>query len=62
METSRKVEIIFVALTIYGTYSGNIILFILWIFDTRSEFLVQEYIPEFQAINHEDLLDFQRRK
>ena len=32
----------------------------LWLFDKRREFLVQEYIPEFGAMNHEDLLDFQR--
>ena len=30
------------------------------LFDTRREFLVQEYIPEFKEMNHEDLLDFQR--
>ena len=34
----------------------------LWLFDKRREFLVQEYIPEFGAMNHEDLLDFERRE
>ena len=34
----------------------------LWIFDTRREFLVQEYIPELEAMSHEELLDFQRRE
>ena len=32
----------------------------MWVFDTRREFLVQDYIPEFEAMNHEDLLDFQQ--
>ena len=41
------------------TYSDNIILFVLWIFDTRGEFLAQEYIPELEAMNHEELLDLQ---
>ena len=31
----------------------------LWLFDTRREFLIQEYIPEFEAMNHEDFLEFQ---
>ena len=34
----------------------------MWIFDTRREFLVQEYIPEFGAMNYEDLIGFQRRE
>ena len=34
----------------------------MWIFDTRREFLVQDYIPEFGAMNHEDLIGFQRRE
>ena len=34
----------------------------MWVFDTRREFLVQDYIPEFEAMNHEDLLDFQQRE
>ena len=59
LQASQK---IFVASTTSGTYSENIILFVLWLFDTRREFLVQEYIPEFKTINHEDLLDFQRRE
>ena len=60
--TSRKVEKRFVAPTTYGTYSENIFLVMLCLFDTRREFLVQEYIPKFEAMNHEDLLDFQRRE
>ena len=32
----------------------------MWLFDTRRGFLVQEYIPDFEAINHVDLLGFQR--
>ena len=44
------------------TYSEKIILFVLWLFDTRREFPVQEYIPEFEAINRQDLLDFQWRE
>ena len=59
LQASQK---IFVASTTSGTYSENIILFVLWLFDTRREFLVQEYIPEFKIINREDLLDFQRRE
>ena len=35
-------------------------MFMLWIFNKRREFLIQEYIPEFEAMNREDLLDFQR--
>ena len=34
----------------------------LWLFDTRREFLVQEYIPEFEAMNNEDLLEFKQHK
>ena len=26
------------------------------------EFIVQEYIPEFEAMNHEDFLEFQQRE
>ena len=48
----------FVASTIYGIYSDKIIIFMLWLFDIRREFLFQEYITEFEAMNHEDLLDF----
>ena len=33
-----------------------------WIFDTRREVIVQDYIPEFKSKNHEDLLDFQRHE
>ena len=39
---------------------AKISIFMLCLFDTRREFLIQEYIPEFEAVNHEDLLDFQR--
>ena len=60
--TSRKVKRSFVAETTSVTYIENIIIFVLWLFDTRREFLVQEYIPEFKAMNNEDLLDFQQRK
>ena len=28
--------------------------------DTRKEFIVQYYITEFEAMNHEDLLEFQQ--
>ena len=48
--------------TTSGTYSDKIILFVLWVFDTKRESLVQEYILEFGAVNHEDLLDFQPRE
>ena len=34
----------------------------LWLFDKRREFIFQGYIPEFEAMNHEDLLDFQRHE
>ena len=60
--TYRQVERSFVASITYGTYSDKIILFVLWLFDTRREFLIQECIPEFKATNHEDLLEFQRRE
>ena len=60
--TSSQVKRIFVASTTSGTYCDKIILFMLCLFVTRREFLVQEYIPEFEAMNHEDLLDFQRRE
>ena len=59
---SRQVEIIFIALTNSGTYSNNIIIFIMWLFNKRSAFLVQESIPEIEAMNREDLLYFQRRE
>ena len=57
--TYRQPKIIFVELTTSGTYSDKIVLFVLWIFDTRREFLLQEYIPEFKAMNRKNLLDFQ---
>ena len=57
---SRQVERRFFVLTTFGIYSDKIILFVLWIFDTRRGFLVQEYIPVFEAMNHEDLLEFQQ--
>ena len=60
--TSRKVEKRFIPWIIYETYSDKIIISMMWIFDTRREFLVQEYIPEFGAMNHEVLLGFQRRE
>ena len=50
----------FVVFTTSGTYSDKIILFIMWLFDARREFFIQEYIPEFGAMNHEDFLGFQR--
>ena len=55
--TSRQVERSFVVPTTSGTYSENIILFMLWLFDTIKESLIQEYIPEFKAINHEYCFD-----
>ena len=58
--TSRQVKRSFVTETYSGTYSETIILFILWIFDTRREFIIQEYIPEFKAMNNEYLLDSQQ--
>ena len=60
--TYRQVEQIFVLCTTSVTYSEKIILFMIWMFDKRREFLVQEYIPEFEAMNHEDLLGFQQHK
>ena len=57
--TSEQVERIFVASTTSGTYSDKIILLIMWLFDTSREFLNQEYIHEFEAMNHEDLLGLQ---
>ena len=59
---SRQVERSFATSTTYGTYSDKIILFMLWLFDTRRKILVQEYITEFEAMNHEDLIDFQRHE
>ena len=32
----------------------------LWLFDTRREFIVQDYIPEFKDMNNEYLLDSQQ--
>ena len=58
--TSRQVKRSFVTETTSGTYSETIILFMMWIFDTRREFIVQEYIPEFKAMNNEYLLDLQQ--
>ena len=58
--TYRQVKRSFPALTTSGTYSENISLFMMWIFDTRREFLIHDYIPEFEAMNHEYLLDFQQ--
>ena len=60
--TYRQVEQIFVLCTTSVTYSEKIILFMIWMFDQRREFLVQEYIHEFEAMNHEDLLGFQQHK
>ena len=34
----------------------------LYLFDKRRELLVQEYIPEFRAMNHEDIIEFQRHE
>ena len=34
----------------------------LWLFDKRREFIIQEHIPELEAMNNEDLLGFQRRE
>ena len=59
---SRQVKGRFVVLTTSGTYSTKIIYFLLWIFDTRKEFIIQEYIPEFKSMNHEDLLEFPLHK
>ena len=55
----KQVERSFAASTTSGTLSDKIVIFMLWIFDTRREFIVQEYIPEFEAMNHEYLIDFQ---
>ena len=41
---------------------AKISIFMLCLFDTRREFLIQEYIPEFEAMNHEDLLGFQQHE
>ena len=60
--TFGKVERIFVASTTSRTYSDKIILFMLWIFDTRGEFLVQEYIFEFECMSHEEIIGFQQRE
>ena len=61
-ETSSQVEGIFVSPTTSGTYSDIFIRFKIWIFDTRGGVLVQSYIPELEAMNNEDLLDFYRHK
>ena len=61
-KTCRQVKRSSVTSNIFVTYSENIIIFIIWLFDTRGDFFVQEYIPEFKAINHEDLLDFNNAK
>ena len=45
--TSRQFKRKFVASNNSGTYRDKIIIFMLWLFDTRREFLVQDYIPEF---------------
>ena len=58
----RKVERRFFALTTYGTYTENIILFMLWIFDTRRGFIVHEYLFGFKAMHHEDSLEFKRHE
>ena len=50
----------FVALATSRIYSDKIIVSVLCLFDTRRGFLVQEYIPVFEAMNHEDLLEFQQ--
>ena len=60
--TYRKVKRSFVASTTSGTYSDKIILFMLWLFDTRKGFIFHKYIPEFESMNHEDLFYFQRRE
>ena len=59
---SRQLKRSFVASTTSGTLSDKIVIFVLWLFDTRREFIVQDYIPEFEAMNPEDLIDFQRRE
>ena len=58
--TSRQVKRSFVTETYSGTYSETIILFTMWIFDTRRGFIIQDYIPEFKAMNNEYLLDSQQ--
>ena len=60
--SSRKFERSFLASTTSGTYRDEIIIFMLWLFDIRGGFLVQEYVPEFEATKHEYLLDFQQRE
>ena len=61
-ELPGKPKEAFFALTTAGIYCDKIIIFVLWLFDTRRVFIVQEYIPEFEAMNHKDLLDFQRHE
>ena len=60
--TSRQAERSFVASTTSGIYIEKIILFMLWLFDARTESLLQDYIPEFEVMNHEYLLEFQYRE
>ena len=60
--SSRKSERSFLASTTSGIYRDEIIIFMLWLFDIRGGFLVQEYVPEFEATKHEYLLDFQQRE
>ena len=60
--TSRQAERSFVASTTSGTYIEKIILFMLWLFDARTEFHFQDCIPEFEVMNHEYLLEFQHRE
>ena len=52
----------FVTSNTSGTYNDKIIILMMWIFDTRREFIVQDYRTELEAMNHEDLPDFQRRE
>ena len=60
--TYRKAERSFVASTTSGTYIEKIILFMVWLFDARTEFHFQDYIPKFETMNHEYLLEFQYRE
>ena len=58
--TSRQSKISFVVLNTSETYSDKIILFMLRIFDTIRESFPHEYIPEFEAMNNEELFHFQQ--
>ena len=60
--TSRQSKKSFVVLNTSETYSDKIILFMLRIFDTIRESFPHEYIPEFEAMNHEYLLNFQQHE